>query len=79
VIDRLAALKDLFIDPSPSERPLRATSGVCAAMAAWFALALREPLLLAEIPLLVFLYAKLVTLRRRDAADGDDVMEDWHF
>lgn len=79
MIDRLAELKDLLIDPSPSERRLRATTGVCAAMAAWFALALREPLLVAEIPLLVFLYAKLVTVRRRDAADGDDVVEDWHF
>jgi hypothetical protein len=79
VIDRFAELKDLLIDPLPRERRLRATAGVCAAMAAWFALALSEPLLLVEIPLLVFLYAKLVRMRRRDAPDGDDVVEDWHF
>ena len=79
VIDRFAELKDLLIDPAPRERRLRATTGVCAAMAAWFALALREPLLLVEIPLLVFFYAKVVSVRRRDAVDGDDVVEDWHF
>jgi hypothetical protein len=79
VIDRFAELKDLLVDPPPNERRLRVTTGVCAALAAWFALALREPLLLVEIPLLVFVYAKLVTIRRRDAPDGDDIVEDWHF
>jgi hypothetical protein len=79
VIDRFTELKDLLIDPLPRERRLRATAGVCAAMAAWLALALREPLLLVEIPLLVFLYAKLVSMRRREAPDGDDDVEDWHF
>ncbi len=78
-MDRLQEARQLFFEPSPEERGFRNVVLAVAATALWFALALAEPLLLLELPLLAFLYVKLVAVRRREGACRGEEPDDWSF
>jgi hypothetical protein len=80
VTDRFRQFAEPFLEPRPDERRLCVLAACCLATALWLAIALRQVLLLAEVPALAWIYLWLITRRRRRAAErGDDPVEDWSF